>query len=40
MQTNVKALNHDFESLKYLGLKIREAIPSHLNEIDYLKNFK
>ena len=36
----VKTVNYGFESLQYLGLKIPEAIPSHLNEIDDLKNFK
>ena len=37
---NVKTVNHGFESLTYLGLKISEAVPSHLIEIDHLKNFK
>ena len=40
MQTNVKTVNHGLESLKHLGLQMREAILSHLNETDYLKNFK
>ena len=37
---NVKTVNHRFESLRYLGPKIWETIPSHLREIDSLKNFK
>ena len=37
---NVKIVNHGFESVKYLGFKIQETIPSQLNEIDYLKNFQ
>ena len=35
---NVKTVNHDFESLRYLGPKTWETIPSHLKEIDFLKN--
>ena len=34
---NVKTVNHGFESLRYLGPKIWETIPSHLKEIDILK---
>ena len=34
---NVKTVNHGFESLRYLGSKIWETIPSHLKEIDSLK---
>ena len=37
---NVKTVNYRFESLRYLGTKIWETIPSHLREIDSLKNFK
>ena len=37
---HVKTVNHGFESLRYLGPKIWESIPSHLKEIDSLKNFK
>ena len=38
--SNVKTVNHGFKSLRYLGPKIREAIPSHLKEIDSLKSFE
>ena len=37
---NMKTVNHGFESLRYLGPKIWETIPSPLKEIDSLKNFK
>ena len=37
---NVKTVNHGFESVRYLGTKIWETIPSHLKEADSLKNFK
>ena len=37
---NVKTVNHGFESLRYLGPKVYETIPSHLKEIDSLKNLK
>ena len=37
---NVKTVNHGFESLRYLGPKIWETIPSPLKEINSLKNFK
>ena len=36
----MKTVNHGFESLRYLGLKIWETIRSHLKEIDSLKKFK
>ena len=36
---NVKTVNHGLESLKYLRPRIWETIPSHLKEIDSLKNF-
>ena len=35
---NVKTVNH--ESLRYLECKVCETIPSHLKEMDSLKNFK
>ena len=34
---NVKTVNHGFETLRYLGPKIWETIPSHLKEIDSLE---
>ena len=34
----MKTVNHGLESLRYLGPKISEIIPSHLKEIDSLKN--
>ena len=37
---NVKILNHGFESLRCLRPKIWETIPSHLKDIDFLKNSK
>ena len=37
---NFKTVNHGFESLRYLRPKITETIPSHLKEINSLKNFK
>ena len=37
---NVKIVNQSFESLKHLGPKIWETIPTYLKEIDSLKNFK
>ena len=36
----MKAVNHGFESLRYLGPEMWEVIPSHLKEIDSLKNFR
>ena len=36
---NVKTLNHGSESLRYLGLKLWQTIPSYLKEIDSLKKF-
>ena len=36
----MKTVNHGFERLRYLGSKIWETIPSHLKEMDSLKNFK
>ena len=38
--SNVKTVNHVFESPRYLGPKIWETITSHLKEIDSLKHFK
>ena len=38
--SNVKTGNNGFESLRYLGPKIWETIPSHLKEIDSLKILK
>ena len=38
--TNVKTVKHCFESLRYLGPKLWETIPSHLKEIDSLKTLK
>ena len=37
---NMKTVNHGLESLRYLGPKTCKTIPSHLKEIDSLKNFK
>ena len=37
---NVKTVHHGLESQRYLECKICETIPSHLKEIDSLKNFK
>ena len=37
---HVKTENHGFESLTHLGPKVLETIPSHLKEINSLKNFK
>ena len=36
----MKAVNHGFRTLRYLGHKLCEIIPSHLKKIDSLKNFK
>ena len=36
----MKTVNHSFESLRYLGPKMWETIPSHLKETDSFKNFK
>ena len=36
----MKTVSTGFESIKYHEPQIWEAIPSHLKEIDYLKNFK
>ena len=37
---NVKTINYGFESLRYLGPKTWETIPSHLKVTDSLKKFK
>ena len=37
---NKKTVKDGFENLRYLGPKIWDIIPSHLKEIDSLKNFK
>ena len=36
----MKAVNHGFRTLRYLGPKLCEILPSHLKKIDSLKNFK
>ena len=37
---NVKNVNHSSESLKYLGHKIWDTVPSHLKVVDSLKKLK